>query len=203
MPAIGITGGISTGKSTFCDCLRASLPNAKFFDADKAAHQLVDLVEVREAIRREFGSEVFSTAGDLNRAALRAIIFRDAAKKRALEQILHPRIRREWRAEAEKHRNLPEFFFADIPLLYETGGEILCDRVVVVACSAGMQLQRLRERAGIAHKVAKQMIAAQMPLADKIKRADHVVWNDGPEHMLREQSKLLVDLWRTETWMKA
>jgi dephospho-CoA kinase len=203
VPAICITGGLSTGKSSFSRCLRELLPSAKFFDADNAAHQLVDLVEVREAIRREFGSEVFSTAGDLNRDALRAIIFRDAGKKRALEQILHPRIRREWRAEAEKHRNLPDFFFADIPLLYETGGESLCDRVVVVACSAGVQLQRLCHRAGIADELARQMIAAQMPLADKIKRADHVVWNDGPEQMLCEQSKLLVDLWRTQTWTKA
>ena len=179
------------------------LPAAKFFDADEAAHELVDLAEVREAIRREFGDEVFSTSGDLNRAALRAIIFRDAAKKRALEQILHPRIRREWRAEAEKHRNSPDFFFADIPLLYETGGEMLCDRVVVVACSPAVQLQRLLKRVGLAPEVAEQIIAAQMPLADKIKRADHVVWNDGPQQTLREQSELLVDLWRTEIWTKA
>jgi dephospho-CoA kinase len=203
VPAICITGGVGTGKSSFCHCLRELLPAAKFFDADEAAHQLVDLADVREAIRREFGSETFSAAGDLNRAALRAIIFRDAAKKRALEQILHPRIRREWRAEAEKHRNSPDFFFADIPLLYETGGETLCDRAVVVACSPILQLQRLRERADIDPEVAEQMIAAQMPLADKIKCADYVVWNDGPKQMLHEQGELLVNLWRTQTWTKA
>src|SRR5438132_11881504 len=203
MPAIGITGGISTGKSTFCECLHEILPVATFFDADALARQLVELEEVKQELLAKFGFGIFSRNGDLNREAVRAIVFQDAAKKQALEQILHPRIRRQWSVEADRHRTSPEFFFADIPLLYETGGEILCDRVVVVACSAGMQLQRLRERAGIAHEVAKQMIAAQMPLADKIKRADHVVWNDAPEHMLREQSKLLVDLWRTETWTKA
>ena len=202
MPAIGITGGVATGKSTFCDCLCELLPAAKFFDADEAAHRLVDLAEIREAMRQEFGSAVFSQAGDLNRAALRAIVFRDAAKKRALEQILHPRIRRQWRAEAEKHRNSPDFFFADIPLLYETGGESLCDRVIVVACSPGVQLARLRERS-IDEESARQMIQSQMSLEEKIKRADHVVWNNGPAQMLREQAKLFVDLWRTETWTKA
>jgi dephospho-CoA kinase len=203
VPAIGITGGLSTGKTTFSQCLRELLPTARFFDADEAAHQLVDLAEVRKAIRDEFGSEVFSNTGDLNRGALRAIIFGDAAKKRALEQILHPRIRRQWSAEAEKHRNAPDFFFADIPLLYETGGETLCDRVVVVACSRSVQEQRLRERSGITPDAAEQMIASQMPLDEKIKRADHVIWNNGTAELLRAETKLLVDLWRTEKWTKA
>jgi dephospho-CoA kinase len=202
VPAIGITGGVATGKSTFCNYLRQLLPNAKFFDADQAARQVSQIPEVKNAIRQELGADAFSSSGELNRAAVRAIILRDAAKKRALEQILHPRIRREWRAESEKHRNSLDFFFADIPLLYETSGETLCNRVVVVACSPGAQLQRLRERAGITHEAATQMIAAQMPLADKMKRADHVVWNDGPQHVLREQGELLVNLWRTETWTK-
>src|SRR5213592_3264099 len=135
MPAIGITGGICTGKSTFCECLREILPAAKFFNADQAAHALVELPEVKQEIRDEFGSEVFSSDEALNRAKLRAIVFGDATRKRALERILHPRIRRQWRTEAKEHRNSPKFFFADIPLLYETGGESLCERVVVVACS--------------------------------------------------------------------
>ena len=73
----------------------------------------------------------------------------------------------------------------------------------MVACSPILQLQRLRERADIDPEVAEQMIAAQMPLADKIKCADHVVWNDGPKQMLHEQGELLVNLWRTQTWTKA
>src|SRR6266404_1727828 len=147
MPAIGITGGISTGKSTFCQCVREILPEARFFDADTAAHQLVDLdPQVKKELLAEFGAEVFSGKGHLNRKRLRAIIFQDAAKKSALEKILHPRIRRQWSAEANKHRQSPDFFFADIPLLYETRGETLCDRVVVVACSPGIQVLRLLQR---------------------------------------------------------
>src|SRR5437899_3138434 len=135
MPAIGITGGISTGKSTFCECVREILSAAKFFNADQAVHALVEVSQVKEKIRADFGNDVFSRDGDLNREKLRAIVFGDANKRRALERILHPRIRRQWRAEATRHRNSPDFFFADIPLLYESGGETLCDAVVVVACS--------------------------------------------------------------------
>src|SRR5882762_9742661 len=202
MPAIGITGGISTGKSTFSNCLCEILPSAKFFDADKAAHDLGEVPEVKRKIRAEFGSSVFSHDGDLNREKLRTIVFGDATKKRALEQILHPRIRRQWRAEAKRHRNSPDFFIADIPLLYETGGETLCDRVVVVACSQKMQLARLRERMSLTDTEAEQMIRSQMPLEEKIARADHVVWNDGSRAALMEQARFLAALWQQQIWTK-
>ena len=202
MPAIGITGGISTGKSTFCDCLREIVPAAKFFDADLVARSLAELSEVKQEIRGEFGGGVFSPDGDLNRTKLRAIVFKDATKRRALEQILHPRIRRQWMAETKKHRNSPDFFFADIPLLYETGGETLCERVVVVASSDKVQLERLAKRKALKSSEAEQMINSQMPLEEKIKRADHVVWNNGDRATLMEQAKELVPLWQEHSWKK-
>ena len=203
MPAIGITGGISTGKSTFCECLREILPGAKFFDADAVARQLVDREEVKQELLAKFGFGIFSRNGDLNREAVRAIIFQDAAKKQALEQILHPRIRRQWSVEADRHRTSPEFFFADIPLLYETGGETLCDRVVVVACSPDIQLTNVMRRMKIERASAEAMIKSQMPLEEKVKRADHVAWNNGDRAMLAEQAVSLVELWRQEKWTKS
>jgi dephospho-CoA kinase len=202
MPAIGITGGISTGKSTFGDCLREIVPSAKSFDADQAAHLLVELPEVKQEILGEFGNEVFSSTGDLNRARLRAIVFVNATKRRALEQILHPRIRRQWMAEAKKHHNSPEFFFADIPLLYETDGEKWCERVVVVACSRKVQLDRLSKRTPLKRSEAEQMLNAQMPLDEKIRRADHVVWNNGDRGTLMEQARKLVVFWQEQSWTK-
>jgi dephospho-CoA kinase len=201
MPAIGITGGISTGKSTFCDCLREIVPAAKFFDADLAAHSLAELSEVKKEILSQFGSGVFSPTGDLNRAKLRAIVFGSASKRRALEQILHPRIRRQWMAQAERYRNSPDFFFADIPLLYETDGERWCERVVVVACSRKVQVDRLARR--ISSSEAEQMINSQMDLEEKIKRADHVVWNNGDRATLIEQAKSLVAFWQEQSWKKS
>ncbi len=204
MPAIGITGGISTGKSSFCQCVREILPEARFFNADTAAHQLVDLdPQVKKELLAEFGAEVFSGKGDLNRKRLRTIIFQDGAKKSALEKILHPRIRRQWSAEAERHRNSPDFSFADIPLLYETGGETLCDRVVVVACSPSIQLASLLARSGMERGAAEEMIKSQMPLEEKITKADHVVWNNGDRSVLKGQAENLVKLWRQEKWTKA
>ncbi|MFL6519632.1 MAG: dephospho-CoA kinase [Chthoniobacterales bacterium] len=197
MPAIGITGGISTGKTSFVEYLRELLPDAVFFDADISARELSNSdPEVKGLIEKEFGPEVYSASAGLNREAVRAIVFGDAGKKRALEQILHPRIRRQWSLEAERHRNSAKLFFADIPLLYETGGETLCDRVAVVACSPSVQLERLKKRMGLDEAEARQMIDAQMPLMEKVGRADHVVWNNAGRGELKEQARLLVEYWR-------
>jgi len=212
MPAIGITGGVGTGKSSFCNYLRELMPDAQFFDADKAARRLTDQdAEVKTEIGEVFGANIYSSSGDLNRGQLRAIILESAAKRRALEQILHPRIRRQWSVEAQRHRNSPDFFLADIPLLYETGGETLCDRVVVVACSPEVQLARLVERrssvkglAGarpsINRSEAMELINTQMPLEEKIRQADHVAWNNNGRAVLSAQANDLVKLWRAKTW---
>jgi dephospho-CoA kinase len=197
MAIIGITGGISTGKTTFCDCLREILPAATFFNADQTARELVDLdSEVRKHLTAEFGPGIYSANGSLNRGRVRAIILESAEKKSALERILHPRIRRQWSAEAQKHRQPFDFFFADIPLLYETGGETLCDSVVVVACSPDVQFARLLQRGSIDRSAADKMMKTQMPLEEKIKRADYIVWNNGGRSVLMEQAGLLVQLWR-------
>jgi dephospho-CoA kinase len=188
---IGITGGISTGKSTFSRLLHERT-GARLFDADRAARQLTDEnEEVRRLLRAEFGEKIFSVGGDLNRAALRAIVFADSEKKRALEQILHPRIRQQWSTAAEESRQSGELFLADIPLLYETQGELLCDRVVVVACAPEIQQQRLISRTRLSPSAALAMIESQMPLSHKISQADHVIWNNGPRSVLEAQAGIL------------
>ena len=212
MPAIGITGGISTGKTTFCHFLKDLIPSARFFDADQAARSLTAVDPgVRKEIEDIFGNDLYSQEGNLNRAELRAIILSSEAKRRALEQILHPRIRSQWSAEARRYRDSPDFFFADIPLLYETGGETLCDRVVVVACSPDVQLQRLLARRSTGGGVdatasrlneseAIEMIRAQMSMDEKIRLADHVVWNNDGQTLLEEQTRDLVRLWAATKW---
>jgi dephospho-CoA kinase len=196
MPAIGITGGISSGKSTFINCLRELFPEATFFDADAMARELTKQDKnVRAEIRRTFGDAVFDENEELNRDELRAIVFRAPEKRRQLEQILHPPIRRYWSREAEKHCQSNQYFFADIPLLYETGGEKLCDRIVVVACSKEIQMQRLMQRTGLNRDAAEEIITAQMPLSEKVKLADYVIWNNGPESVLAEQAEFLTDSW--------
>src|SRR5205814_9589002 len=118
---------------------------------------------------RHNGPAHYAETGHLNRAQIRSTVVADAEKKRALEQIMHTRIRRQWSLEAESRRNSTEWFVADSPLLYETGGETLCDCVVVVACSPSLQLDRLLARTKLDLAAAEEMIRSQMPLTEKIR----------------------------------
>ncbi len=195
MPVLGITGGIATGKSTFTRALLRHLP-AELFDADQAAHALLEGDrEVRRAVENAFGAEIYSREGKPDRTRLRELVFSDEQNRKRIEEILHPAIRARWIALGEAARRPRAWVFVDIPLLYETGAEAHCDRVVVVACSALTQRQRLATERGLTAERAESMIAAQLPLENKIKRADHLIWNDSTVSCLEGQADLLA------TWL--
>lgn len=174
---VALTGGIATGKSVVARCLGdAGLP---VIDADQVARDVVapdtpGLV----AVTGRFGAGILTAAGALDRAALGRLVFSDAAARRDLEAILHPRI-----------RGVIDGFFAalpigapgvaEIPLAYETGWGARFDVVVVVACHPEVQRARLRARDGLSEAEARQRLAAQWPIDDKVRLADAVVRTDG------------------------
>lgn len=193
MPAIGITGGIATGKSTFTRALLRLVP-AELFDADRCAHELlVSDSEVHSAIRRKFGNEVFSEDGKPARGLLRERVFSDDNARRELEAILHPVIRNRWQTMAENLEGTEKFLCVDLPLLYETEAEAHFDRVIVVACSPETQRHRLRAIRGLSDELADKMLGAQLALPVKMTRCDHLIWNDSSPTALDGQAALLAD----------
>ena len=191
MPVIGLTGGIATGKSTFTRCLREQLP-MEHFDSDHCVHELLATDDsVREAVRTAFGQEACDPAGRPDRVKLRTIVFHDAARRKTLEAILHPIVRARWTAVAGSVRALGTWLLADIPLLYETGAETQFDRIIVVACHRETQLSRLTRERGLAPDTALGIMAAQLDLGEKIKKADYAIWNDSTVPNLDGQSRIL------------
>jgi dephospho-CoA kinase len=191
MPVVGITGGIATGKSTFARVLLRHLPG-KLFDADDAARDLLENdAAVRANVRKAFGDAIVNAGGTVDRARLRDEVFADEAKRRHLENILHPAIRRRWTTEAQVHTAPGTWFMVDIPLLFETAAEAHFDHVIVVACSPATQRRRLRARPGLDDALADRMIAAQLDLDVKIAKADHLIWNDSTTDTLENQAALL------------
>jgi dephospho-CoA kinase len=190
VPAIGITGGVGTGKSSFVRAFVNHMP-CDGFDADACVHELLaGDADVLSQIRAVFGAGVFAADGSFDRAAMRELAFRDSTARRRLEGILHPAVHARWQPRAAAARASRAVLLLDIPLLYETGAESECDHVLVVACDPGTQRERLLQKRGLAPALIERMIEAQLDLAAKVDRADHVVWNDGSPLALDEQACL-------------
>ena len=194
MKTIGLTGGIATGKSTVAALLRDThgLP---VVDADRVARAIVDLGSPALAeIRRFFGDEVLLPDGALNRKRLGTIVMADPAKRRALEDITHPRIAQAivgWLAEQAAQGR--DWAVVEAALMVETGSYHRYDVVIVVSCSPQNQIARLAQREGFDAATAQQWMDAQLPLARKEAVADHVIRNDGDRASLVTAVQAVVD----------
>ena len=185
MKVCGLTGGVGMGKSTTAGFLRAR--SAQVVDTDEIARQLVQPGQpALAAIQSAFGKKIIGPTGELDRAALARIVFADADARKKLEAILHPPIREHWLSQIKAWRVAPNpggggrspLAVVVIPLLFETKAESHFDKILCVACSATAQRERLLARGWMPEQI-QQRIAAQMPVEQKIDRADFVVWTDG------------------------
>lgn len=196
MPVIGVTGGIASGKSSVTLLLAEFLQQtggtkAEVFSADACAHQLLgENSEVHTEVLAAFGNTVVDEAGKISRPVLRELVFEDSSLRTRLEAILHPRIRRAWESRAERFRNPEHYFVAEIPLLYETQSENLFDSIIVVEASAHLQIERLSSKRGWSLETARQVIDAQMPAEQKIRKADILILNYHTEKLLAHQVEL-------------
>lgn len=193
MRTVIITGGIATGKSTAINYLKAMDIELVFFDSDKAVAALLDSGRIADELENAFGSASITPSRQANRKYLRELVFHNAEARKELESILHPRIREECLAlqhDTVKNGRAPGFII-DIPLFYETGFDFGQDLVVVVSVSRETQKERLAQRNGFDDALINAMLEAQLPLQEKEKRADVILWNEGPLSWLEAQTKLL------------
>jgi dephospho-CoA kinase len=176
---IGLTGGIATGKSYVRSGFEAlGVPT---IDADTLAREAVAPgSEGLAAVVKRFGPGVLDPSGALDRRRLAAIVFDDPDARRALEAIVHPFVRAQaaaWFRALDPARH--PFAIADIPLLFETGGNRDYHAVIVTACDPEEQVRRVVARDHITEAEARQRIAAQLPIDEKVRRADYVIRTDG------------------------
>ncbi len=185
---IGLTGGIGTGKSEAAKFL-ASL-GAVHLDADAISHELTEPGgEALEPIRAEFGEDVFREDGTLDRRALANITFSDPARKRALEAILHPRIQRDiMRGIDRAAEEGAKVVILDVPLLFETGMDALCDETWVLSADPETQVARVMMRDRVERELVEARIQNQMPAEEKEKLATQVIPTERP--MEKTQAEL-------------
>lgn len=174
---VGLTGGVASGKSTVS--ARLAELGAVVIDADVLARQVVAPgTEGLEEIVAEFGEDLLTPEGELDRARLAALVFHDESSRRALEAIVHPRVRA---AGGQLERAAPEdaVVVHDIPLLVETGQQGNFDVVVVVDTPLEEQVRRMVEHRGMDEADARARIAAQATREERLSVADVVIDNTG------------------------
>lgn len=189
---VALTGGIATGKSYVRSRFEAlGVPT---IDSDVLAREAVAQgTPGLEAVIRVFGREVLDASGALDRKRLAAIVFSNSEQRRALEAIVHPAVRRATDAWFASLDPATPFAMADIPLLYETGRDKDFDAVIVTACDPAEQIRRIMSRDGLSEADARQRIASQLPIADKVSRADYVIRTDGTFEETSQQVKRIFE----------
>ncbi len=174
-----MTGSAGSGKSLVCR--RFAALGLKVVNSDELARSVVmPGTAAHGAIKDRFGEKVLLKDGTLDRSRLRKLISSDSAKKKALEEIVHPAVLNalfDGMALAEK--NGEPAVVAEVPLLFELGLETRFDLTITVAADEKKLLERIAKRDGVTLQEAKALVDLQMPQSEKVDRADLVVWNTG------------------------
>jgi len=169
--AIALTGGIATGKSTVASLM--ALNGMRVIDADTISHEILDASV--SWVQETFGAEYIS-GSKVNRTKLGSLVFSDEAKKRVLEEFLHPKIRNEIEQRSIKQDSFKFPYLIDIPLFFENSAYEIQDSVVVYT-PADVQLERFMKRNKYSQEESLKRIASQMPIDAKKERATWVIDN--------------------------
>lgn len=173
---IGLTGGIATGKSTVSNYLQDKY-GIPVLDADVIAREAVKVNSpIFQEIIDRYGEDILSNDGNLNREKLGAIIFNNSLERIWLESQIHPFVRDSFERKIKQLSN--PIIILSIPLLFEANMTDLVDRTWVVTCNLANQIERLKTRNNLTQKEALDRINSQMPLVEKVKKADIVIDNN-------------------------
>ncbi len=172
---LGLTGGIGSGKSAISAMFEEL--GIQVVDADIVAREVVEPGSTGlEKITAHFGDEILTTDGSLDRAKLRAIIFADESQKQWLNNLLHPLIRESMLAQLQQATS--QYVILVAPLLFENGLDQFCDHTLLIDVPVEVQITRTTARDNISIELTKQIIASQMPRADKQQKATDTLDNN-------------------------
>jgi dephospho-CoA kinase len=198
--ALGLTGGIGSGKSSVARLFEKL--RVPVVDADAIVHQIQSPGSpVLDEIAEAFGSHLIDSDGALDRAALAEVVFRDPEARQRLGQIVHPRVGVEMARQLEAVRTAGEkLVVVDIPLLFEgakagrnTAALLGLDAVLLVWVPPETQLERTMARDGCTREEAQRRLDAQMPIDEKKQLADYVIDNSGPPEQTEKQVRELYE----------
>ncbi|AHA97760.1 dephospho-CoA kinase [Lactobacillus johnsonii] len=194
---LGLTGGIASGKSTADEFFKKK--KIPIIDSDLIAHKIMEIGQNGyKAVVDYFGTDILNDDQTINRRKLGGIVFNDKAKLKKLNELTHPLVHQEIKQQMARYRaNQEKLVVIDVPLLFESGFESLCNGVLVISITPELQIERLMKRNAFTKKEAIARINNQMPLSEKEKRATYVVANTGTiDDLEKKLSDLLQEIGR-------
>lgn len=201
---VGLTGNIASGKSSAA--LFFAELGAHTIDADRVAHELYKTgTPAYDRIIAAFGEQILGSNGEIDRKKLGQIVFSDADKRLRLNALMHPEVgaaiqRRIFELEQSSSSGI---VIVDAALMIETGGYRMYHRLIVVTCAPSLQISRLMSRDGLTESDAKERIASQMPIEEKLKLADYTIDTSGSLKQTHDQvEEIYRDLVFQEVRMK-
>lgn len=184
---IGVTGGLACGKSVvggFLEDLGVAV-----LDSDVVAHEMMKPgTDQYEIVVNSFGKGILASNGEIDRATLGSIVFRDCNKRMLLNRIIHPPVIESVRIWAKRMTSTGKDAAVLVPLLFEAGATYFWDAIICVATEPALVEQRLQAR-GLSPEAIANRLQAQWPLSEKIKRSDYVTYNNGTLEALRKETK--------------
>ena len=189
MKVMALSGGIATGKSTLLAMMAKELSDLAIYDCDEGVQRYLSDRGTLDEIEQVLEVSVLNKGGSLDRVKLRALVFENPDLRQKLEAVIHPKLRKECLEKvAEYRRNrCTTLFVADVPLLFESGFDFGQEFNLVVATSEVTQRARLKARSHFDDRMISSIFSAQLPIMEKVARADVVFWNEGRRFALQRQ----------------
>lgn len=183
MVKVGVTGGIGSGKTTVCKMF-ASM-GIPIYYADKEAKRLMNFdTDLKNNIKKLLGEEAYHNNGRLHRANVAQLIFNDKKKLEALNQLVHPAVRKD--ADEWHSRQDAPYTIQEAALFVENGSYKLLDKLIVVTAPEELRIQRVMKRDNTSKEKIQQRIRNQMDEQEKVKKADFVLSNDGKSSIIQQ-----------------
>ncbi len=188
MKIVGITGGIGSGKSIACAVFRKlGIP---VYEADKAVHELYEnSSELAEKIGKQISADAVDKNGKVNRKKLGEIVFSEEAKLKKLNEIVHPLVRAEFQKWIQAQKGFP-YLLKEAAILYESGANEDCDKVIAVSAPVELRISRIRERDHKSKAEIESIMAKQMSEEERNSKSDFIIYNDEKQMMIPQILKI-------------
>lgn len=173
---IGVTGGIGSGKSTVCAIFK--MLRVPVFEADKVAKQLLDShPKVKEGLIHQFGANIYTENGKVDRKKLAEIIFNDELQLKKMNQLVHPVVREEFEKWVQENREQP-YVIHEAAILFESGFYKMMDYTILISAPREKRIKWVMERDGVSRQQVEERMKNQLPEQEKQKLASIVLMND-------------------------